>query len=108
MKDIIEIDGVKYKRLEPVKTRAEALLYGLRLWQELNDEPVDWSNIYRTKWSIDYNGLAGMIVSTSTVLYQKLGEIYFSSQQKAHEAIETFHDELLWYFTKYQRIDKEA
>ena len=33
--------------------------------------------------------------------------IYFTTKEKAEEAIEVFRDELLWYFTKYQqRLDE--
>lgn len=39
--------------------------------------------------------------------FQDVNVIYFSSMEKADEAIEQFKDELLWYFTEYvQRLDE--
>ena len=34
--------------------------------------------------------------------YRYFGTIYFDSEEIAELAIETFHDELIWYFTEYK------
>ena len=39
--------------------------------------------------------------------YRKLNVVYFTSEEKAKEAIKVFEDELLWYYTEYvQRLDE--
>lgn len=36
------------------------------------------------------------------IYYRYHGIIYFDSGEAAQLAIETFHDELIWYFTEYK------
>lgn len=87
--------------------RADTLMRKLRQWQALNDEPVDWSDAETNKWKIgyDYDGKNFDVDYYNE--YRCLGQIYFSSVEKAREAIEVFKDELTWYFTEYQqRLDE--
>ena len=72
-------------------------------WQALNDEPVDFNN---NKYYISYN----LLLKDFRIFYDdvvKSDEIYFSSKEKAEEALEVFKDELEWYYTEfYRRLDE--
>lgn len=89
---------------------ADRLLRQLRQWQAQNDKVIsvsDWKNDKINKYCIAYNYSSNEL---SIGIEQKLrrpNAIYFSTFQKAEEAIEVFKDELLWYFTEYvQRLDE--
>ena len=91
--------------------RADRLLRQLRQWQAQNDKVIsvsDWKNDKINKYCIAYNYSLNEL---SIGIEQKLrrpNAIYFSTFQKAEEAIEVFKDELIWYFTQYQqRLDEE-
>ena len=87
--------------------RADTLMRKLRQWQALNDEPVDWSDKNSPKWEIEYDYDEKNFDVDYYNKYRYLGQIYFSSVEKAREAIEVFKDELTWYFTEYQqRLDE--
>lgn len=86
--------------------RADNLMRRLRRWQALNDEPVGWCG-YSHKYYIYYNYEANDFTVCRTATFRHIGNIYFSSAEKAQEAIEVFRDELTWYFTEYQqRLDE--
>lgn len=87
--------------------RADTLMRKLRQWQALNDEPVDWSDKNSPKWEIEYDYTVKEFDVDYYNEYRYFGQIYFSSVEKAREAIEVFKDELTWYFTEYQqRLDE--
>ncbi len=62
---------------------------------------LDCGNYKQKKWEIcfkhDTNALLPMPITTVS----GFGVIAFDSIEKAFEAIELFHDELIWYFTEY-------
>lgn len=96
------------KELASGNARAETLMRRLRQWQALNDKPVDWQN-YDGKWHIAYEYTDKKPVAKWMCSSRNIGGIYFSSEEKAQEAIEVFKDELIWYFTEYrQRLDEPA
>ena len=87
--------------------RADTLMRKLRQWQALNDEPVDWSDENSSKWGIEYDYINKEFDIDYYGEIRLIGQIYFSSVEKAREAIEVFKDELTWYFTEYQqRLDE--
>lgn len=90
--------------------RADRLLRQLRQWQALNDRAVtkkDWGNSLARKFRIKYNHFDDKLMMVGEEYFQDVNVIYFSSMEKADEAIEQFKDELLWYFTEYvQRLDE--
>ena len=54
-----------------------------------------------------YNHFDDKLMMVGEEYFQDVNVIYFSSMEKADEAIEQFKDELLWYFTEYvQRLDE--
>ena len=68
----------------------------------------DWKNDNISKYYVDYDCFHELFFVTYAVRRRSLNNIYFTSDEKAKEAIEVFRDELLWYFTEYQqRLDEE-
>lgn len=96
------------KTIAKNNARADGLMRRLRQWQALNDKPVDWTDIdSANKCFILYNYEAKVLAWSNTWVNRFHSTVYFSSQEKAEEAIEEFRDELLWYFTEYQsRLDE--
>ena len=87
--------------------RADKLMWLLRQWQALNDKPVDWTNDKKRKWGITYDYSRSLIISCGACDYRNFTDIYFSTKEKAEEAIEVFKDDLTWYFTEYiSRLDE--
>lgn len=91
--------------------RADRLQRCLRQWQAQNDKPIsmsDWKNNNISKYYVDYDCFNELFFVTYAVHRRFLNNIYFTSEEKAKEAIEVFNDELLWYFVEYQqRLDEE-
>ena len=91
--------------------RADKLLCCLRQWQALNDKSIsveDWKDNGKNKWCIIYGyGLEKLYVDYFHCI-RLHNVIYFTTREKAEEAIEVFRDELIWYFVEYQqRLDEE-
>lgn len=98
------------KTIAENNARADRLLRRLRQWQAQNDRAVtkkDWGNSLARKFRIKYNHFDDKLMMVGEEYFQDVNVIYFSSMEKADEAIEQFKDELLWYFTEYvQRLDE--
>ena len=90
--------------------RADRLLRQLRRWQAQNDEPIsveDWNNESKKKWFIIYSYSSEEMYAEYYYIMRLPNTIYFTTKEKAEEAIEVFKDELIWYFTEYvQRLDE--
>ena len=88
--------------------RADRLQRCLRQWQAQNDEPIsveDWNNESKKKWFIIYS--SEEMYAEYYYIMRLPNTIYFTTKEKAEEAIEVFKDELIWYFTEYvQRLDE--
>lgn len=98
------------KTIAENNARADRLLRCLRQWQALNDKPIsqsDWEDNGKSKWCIMYSYGAEELYVNNFYYTRLPNVIYFTTQEKAEEAIEVFKDELLWYFTEYQqRLDE--
>lgn len=98
------------KTIAENNARADRLQRCLRQWQAQNDRAVtkkDWGNSLARKFRIKYNHFDDKLMMVGEEYFQDVNVIYFSSMEKADEAIEQFKDELLWYFTEYvQRLDE--
>lgn len=96
------------KTIAENNARADRLLRHLRQWQAQNDEPIsveDWNNESKKKWFIIYS--SEEMYAEYYYIMRLPNTIYFTTKEKAEEAIEVFRDELLWYFTEYvQRLDE--
>lgn len=63
---------------------------------------LDWSNLVCQKFSIYYDYTKQRLEIACNHRDRHLFNIYFDSDVVANAAIETFHDELIWYFTEYK------
>lgn len=91
--------------------RADSLLRHLRQWQALNDKSIlveDWEDNGKSMWCIMYSYGAEKLYANNFYYTRLPNVIYFTTQEKAEDAIEQFADELIWYFVEYQqRLDEE-
>lgn len=90
--------------------RADRLQRCLRQWQAANDKVISakaWKDGTSCFYNIRYNYWLDMpYVNMDN--YRGLNNVYFTSEEKAEEAIKIFRNELNWYFTEYQqRLDEE-
>lgn len=108
-------DGNYYsdEKIAENNAKADRLLRKLRQWQALNDEPVSKKDWDKEKWTIGYNhckGDSGHDIGLELRCFltiHNFGTVFFTTKEKAKEAIKTFEDELTWYFTEYmQRLDE--
>ena len=84
-------------------TRADKLMRQLRRFAvEHGDNKLDWNNANQRKYFIDYNNSNDELGAAYSVMHNYFGVIYFDTEKAAKLAIETFHDELIWYFTEYK------
>lgn len=80
--------------------RADKLMRQLRRFAvEHRENELDWNNTYQPKYYIHYDTslVIGYIFYT-----RDFGCIYFDTRETTQAAIETFNDELIWYFTEYK------
>lgn len=87
--------------------RADSLMRNLRRWQALNDNAViGWDDCNVHKYFIIYDCSTEELSIDYNYFIHCVNVVYFSSIEKANEAIEAFKNELMWYFTEYQpRLD---
>lgn len=83
--------------------RADNLMRQLRRFAvEHRKENIDWDGKEQKKYNIYYDYSKHEIMVDQNIYYRYYGIIYFDSVQIAQRAIDTFHDELVWYFTEYK------
>ena len=83
--------------------RADKLMRQLRRFAvEHRKENIDWDGKEQKKYNIYYNYNKHEIMIDRNIYYRYHGIIYFDSAKIAQLAIDTFHDELVWYFTEYK------
>lgn len=83
--------------------RADKLLRQLRRFAiEHRKYDLDWSNLVCQKFSIYHDYTKQKLEIACNHRDRHLFNIYFDSDVVANAAIETFHDELIWYFTEYK------
>ena len=81
--------------------RAQKIWRKLLRWQAENDAPVDWENDAIRHYYIYYGHNETFYVG-GLYFWQDAFNVYFSTEEKAQQAIETFHDDLLWLFTEFK------
>lgn len=90
------------KEVAENNVRADKLMHQLRRFAvEHRNEKLKWgydADIY----GIYYNHSTRMICTAHHCVTHNLGEIYFDEIETADLAIESFKDELTWYFTEYK------
>ena len=83
--------------------RADALMRQLRRFAvEHREQEIDWNSKVQNKFSILYDYSDNEIAVERDIYGRYHGIVYFDSIKTARLAIETFHDELIWYFTEYK------
>ena len=85
-------------------TRADNLMRQLRRFAvEHRKNAFDWCDSEEEKWSIFYDAVNGAKLDAwDSYTSREFNSIYFDSYKTAKLAIETFHNELMWYFTEYK------
>lgn len=101
-----EYDGANYysdKTVAENNSRADKLMRQLRRFAvEHREKEFDWKQIIQDKWFIYYDYDSENIEATCDDYTKTFGTIYFDSMVVVDDAINTFRDELLWYFTEYK------
>lgn len=83
--------------------RADKLMRQLRRFAvEHRQVELDWNSGIQYKYVICYNHLSDELDMSFRNNTKCVGEICFDSEQTTQAAIDTFRDELIWYFTEYK------
>lgn len=83
--------------------RADNLMRQLRRFAVENRKAnVDWNDETQCKYRLCYSYLDKEFFINFADYWRGFGQIYFDTEETARQAIETFKDELLWYFTEYR------
>ena len=83
--------------------RADKLMRQLRRFSVENRKAdIDWNDETRYKYRICYSYSDKEFFINFADYWRGFGQIYFDTEETARQAIETFKDELLWYFTEYR------
>lgn len=84
--------------------RADKLMRQLRRFAvEHRKSNLNWGKASSCHYVIYYNHAKKELYrSWTNGFYQAQGAVYFDSEETAKLAIETFRDELIWYFTEYK------
>lgn len=81
--------------------RADKLMRQLRRFAAENCEELPWDNEF-AHWFIAYSSAKDFFFIDSWHDTKVPGMIYFDTLKNAQKAIDTFKDELIWYFTEYR------
>ena len=83
--------------------RADELMRQLRRFAVAHrEQEIDWNSEVQNKFSILYDYSDNEVAVERDIYGRYHGIVYFDSIEIARLAIETFHDELIWYFTEYK------
>jgi len=83
--------------------RADKLYKQLRRFAvEHRKKEIDWDNENMYKFFFYYIHKEDKFEVLTSYLCQDYGNIYFDTEETAQLAIDTFKDELIWYFTEYK------
>lgn len=85
--------------------RAEQLRYQLRRFAALNGgipSQEDWGNKHFNKYHIKYDLEDNILGISIGNFFKDFGQIYFKSKDACKKAMETFEEELIWYFTEFE------
>lgn len=83
--------------------RADKLMRQLRRFSvERREQELDWNNHAQSKYYIAYDYDDAKLYLDYNRVIARLGSPYFDSSKTAQAVIDTFHDELIWYFTEYK------
>ena len=74
-----------------------------RFADEYNKENLKFTDDYREKYFIIYDFVNEVLRIDWKYGWQDMFSIYFDSEEIAKKAIDKFHDDLIWYFTEYEK-----
>ncbi|MDB8553803.1 hypothetical protein, partial [Turicibacter sanguinis] len=103
-----EIDKTTYEKANYFSTeeKAEEINFKqtlLRKLQRFSDEngghEIDWNKSNKDKWMIKFDHESNELCVGYNSYFKIFGQVYFISKEIAEQAIESFHDELIKYFT---------
>lgn len=99
-------DSANYYESEVVagrNARADTLMRQLRRFAvEHRVNKINWEDSNQVKWSIAYGHAKGDLIIDEAGSVHSHGVVYFDRLIDAEAAVETFRDELIWYFTEYE------
>ena len=102
----VKYEGANYysdRTVAENNARADKLYRQLRRFAvEHRKKEIDWDNENMYKFFFYYIHKEDKFEVLTSYLCQDYGNIYFDSEEAARLAIETFKDELIWYFTEYK------
>lgn len=92
------------KTLAINNARADKLMRQLRRFAVENAEnELDWNNSDQEKYEMYYSCLEYEIkINNKSRACRSPFQVYFDSEETCQKAINTYKDELLWYFTEYR------
>lgn len=73
---------------------------------EHNESNIDFTKKNEVKYFLGFDYRSKTIVVDWILSLKGAFQIYFDSKQTAKKAIDEFHDELIWYFTEYEKDNK--
>ena len=79
-----------------------------KLWRRSAElcEKVNWNNNNCDKVSIVYDCHSRCLSAVKSWTINGFGQVYFDTREHAEQVMDEFHDELIWYFTKFKsRMD---
>ena len=83
--------------------RADKLMRQLRRFAvEHRERGVNFNDTNAEKYYMYYDYSDDELGVSFVLRTRNFGAIYFDSEETANTAINEFHDELIWYFTKYK------
>ena len=83
--------------------RADKLMRQLRRFSvEHREDGINLNDIHTKKFFITYNYENNELRLGYTFQLKTFGAICFDSREVVNDAIDKFHDELIWYFTEYK------
>ena len=63
---------------------------------------LDWTKDDQNKYTIRFNYYENSFDINFWIKYREFGGVFFDTKEATQLAIDTFHDELMWYFTEYK------
>ena len=83
--------------------RADKLIRQLRRFAVENRKTdIDWTDESQDKYHLYYDYSNEEFYIDYANNWKSFGQIYFDTRETALQAVKTFKDELLWYFTEYR------
>ena len=99
-------NGANYysdKTVAENNSRADKLMRQLRRFAvEHREKEINWEEYSDSKWTFFCDYDTRTIDTTFDTCTRSFGNVYFDTVETAQLAIDTFCDELIWYFTEYK------